>query len=161
MKKYLIILLIAFSCTPYRYLDKHHKEICDKCISELIRHDSISIDTLIQYRDVYIPLANDSIWQDVYFKCDSNNQVLMLKVIDGKKSEKLINDFTFNNNVLRVKSKLLQDSILVLNKIIKERKTEYIQIPPVEIPVDKNKWIYLIVIFGLLISLILALILKK
>jgi hypothetical protein len=52
----LLLILIVTSCTPYRYLSKHHNEICSKCIDEY----TSSIDTTKK-----IIIKHDTIWQDV------------------------------------------------------------------------------------------------
>lgn len=160
---YLIIALLT-SCVPHRYLAKHKDEICAKCIEENIiqfSKDSIitKIDTL--WIDVSENII-DSTYIELYFECDSDNQVLITKVEKIKESGQIISQYQFKNNILTVKNKVYQDSIMQLNSTIERIKSD---VKIVEKIVNKEvvpKWVYLvgIIVFLFLITL-LIIILKK
>lgn len=160
---YLIIALLT-SCVPNCYLVKHKAEICAKCIEENIiqfSKDSIitKIDTL--WIDVSENLI-DSTYTELYFECDSDNQVLMTKIEKVKESGQIISQYQFKNNILTVKNKVYQDSIMQLNSTIERIKSD---VKIVDKIVNKEvipKWVYLVgIIVFLFLIILLIIILKK
>jgi len=66
--------------------------------------DSTSLETK------YVQIPADSAWFYAYFKCDSNNRVIMASVLNGS-TNGLEHNFSFNNGVLNVKTLKPVDSI--------------------------------------------------
>jgi hypothetical protein len=168
---YILIISIAIligtllaGCTPYRYLERHKDEICAKCIEEntvQITKDSIITTTDTLWIDASENII-DSTYTELYFECDSNNQVLMTKVEKVKESGRILSEYKFKNNVLTVQNKSYQDSIQELRTTIKHLQNN---VKIVEKTINKEvvpKWVYItgIIVFLFLITL-LIIILKK
>lgn len=159
----LSVLLFVINCTPYRYLEKHENEICNKCIDKYSTQ-SVKDSVIIKRDTLWIDVSEniiDDTYTELYFECDSDNQVLMTKVQKIKDSDKIISKYTFQNNVLTVQNKAYQDSILELRTTIESLKNN---VKIIEKPIIKKvtpKWIYPVGAIILLFLVILLVILIK
>lgn len=158
----LVLSIVLFSCKPTRYLEKHHVEICLDCIDEYIRDSIADVETVYTTDTVWVDVSEnliDSTYTELYFECDSNNQVLLTKIVKLKDSDKILSQYTFQNNVLRVLNKSYLDSIAELHITIDRLKNN---VKIIEKPVIKEilpKWIYVtggLFLLCLIILLILA-----
>jgi len=144
----LTLTITVISCVPYRYLAKHHNEICTQCINEFVQNKDTTpetkIDTFKQIIKVTSPL--DKHLQTLYFRCDSSNRVIMFQIdnVNGNylKYKQLYNGVTLNLQVY-------QDSIDFYKEQLRIEKTitkppVIINNPPVEIKVTPW-WCYLVI----------------
>lgn len=167
MKQLLIVFLLAItaiSCAPNRYLNKHHDEICLKCINEFTAN----------FQDSTIVIAyHDTIWRDVsenlhdttyiQLKCDSLGNVLIVNIKRLKDSQKIISSYIMKNNVLNVVNERLNDSIMILSDsiIILNNKLQIIEKPAVTI-YKVPLWVYWVGgIISLFLIILLILVFKK
>lgn len=164
MKKVLFILaalLLIVSCTPYRYLDKHHNEICMNCVKEFISN----LDTSKQVQTIThvdsIPVINplDPMVLNMYFKCDSTNKVV-LDSIDELNAGIKKWMYLFKNGKLTLS--MLQDSILywkkqyIIEKTINQKEPIIIKEPAeIKYKIPTSMWF---LTGGLLLSLIIILV---
>lgn len=161
----LVLLTVLVSCKPTRYLEKHHVEICLDCIDEYIRDSITGVETVYQIDTMWIDMSNtliDSTYTELYFECDSNNQVLMTKIVKIKDSDKIVSRYSFQNNVLKVLNKSYLDSIAELHITIEKLKNsvKIVEKPIVEKVVPT--WIYIVGgFFFLFLVILLILVIKK
>jgi hypothetical protein len=163
IKGIILTLLFIVSCTPHRYLAKHETEICNKCIDKYTVQtikDSIitKIDTL--WIDVSENII-DSTYTELYFECDSDNQVLMTKIEKIKESGQILSQYKFKNNILTVQNKSYQDSIQELRTIIEHNKNNVQIVEKIIKEKIVSKWIYFVGIIVFLFLLILLIIILK
>jgi hypothetical protein len=151
MKKILFVLLVvAGSCTPYRYLERHKGEICTECLEKYAKDSSSStIDT------VYIdsPVEVSDFWQELFLNCDSTGTVQLLNYsnyIDSIAKVRVKPTYIVKNNVLTINYKVWQDSIIMLKKTIKDIKIA--TPPPIKVDVVPL-WVW--IIFALLFIIII------
>jgi hypothetical protein len=106
-----IVLIITIqSCNTCKYVAKH---------PECFPADTIiEKDSMIVKDSIYI-IQQDSSVLEMYFKCDSNNQVLIQKV-NSTQGVKTKTKYIFKDNFLKVNA--YNDSIVVLNRIIERYK---------------------------------------
>lgn len=158
------VLLFVTSCVPHRYLEKHETEICNECIDKYTVQsvkDSVIIKTDTLWIDVSENII-DSTYTELYFECDSDNQVLMTKVEKIKESGQILSEYKFKNNVLTVQNKAYRDSIQQLRTIIEKNKNNVQVVTKTVKEQVIPKWIYLIgIIIFLFLVILLIIILKK
>lgn len=111
----LFILIALFSLSSC-ITRKMKEKICIECSkNKTIIHDtktiSITKDSL-----VYIP-ADSSIYE-LYLKCDSLGKVQIAKISELSTGKRIETKFIYSENKLKIRT--FNDSILSLNKIIKE-----------------------------------------
>jgi hypothetical protein len=174
-----LMMFLFAGCVPYRYLDKHHSEICVKCIDEYSqtfpKKDSVSTkkDTVT---NPGIGLIKD-FYQSMLLICDSSNKVQVRglgMIIDSLNHDKtkdnklgdinrLLTNYVFKNGILTVNFKLYQDSIRILNEKINTIQTQ----PPTIItkpPIIEEKtpfWVWLYMGFTILVIIALIVIVIK
>lgn len=164
---FIICLLIVFaSCKPVRYLDKHHDEICIKCIDEyakkpfkdtvIVRFDTVRIQGDGETNDVY---------QMLLLECDSVGQVsiktlykaqdsLKRSMSDVQVLNRIISSYYIKNNMLFINNKVLNDSITKLLKIIEINKAPIIIEKPAKV-IEKTPLEAKIAIWSLLFIVII------
>lgn len=117
MKK-LIVLLILFlsACSPCKYVQKHAGD----CIKETQKDTVIQKDSII-IKDSVTIIKTDSSFIKLLLDCDSTNNVIIkqMEVIQGSNFK---TNFVIKDNVLKITT--LQDSIIVLNKLIEKYKSQ-------------------------------------
>lgn len=159
----LLSILIVISCTPYRYLSKHHNEICSKCIDEYTSSIDTTGKTLIKIDTVYVDVS-ENLYDTVkiYLRCDSLGNVILVTTKKLTESQKIISKYLLNNNVLTVVNERLNDSIMVLNKTIISLKNSVQTIEkPAEIIYKVPVWVYICSGFLLLFLIILLVLVFK
>lgn len=161
MKPLLIALLtivLSISCVPHRYLNKHHDEICLKCIDEFTA-DFQNTTTVITHHDTTYIDVSENLHDTTYIqlKCDSLGNVLIVTVKKLKDSQKIISSYIMKNNVLNVVNERLNDSIMILSDsiVILNNKLQIIEKPVVTI-YKVPLWVYWV---GGIISLFLIILL--
>jgi regulator of replication initiation timing len=158
----LFISIVTFACTPYRYLDKHHAEICGKCIDEYakdhkdstmtIKHDTVFVDVSENLHDTTL----------VYLKCDSLGNVLLVTVKKLNNVQKVISSYVLKNNTLQVINEQYKDSIRILRNTIILMKNDVKTIEKPAITIEKVPvWIYFVGGFIVLFMIILLIIVIK
>lgn len=108
MKKLTFLLLLTAlltSCAHWNWVMKNEAEVCkycnDKYISSADTTPHVQIDT-IHHRDTIVNPA-DSLIRELYFECDSNNQVI-LKQSDQLNNSSLHYQELFKNGILLTKT---------------------------------------------------------
>lgn len=159
----ILLLVLAFSCKPYRYLEKYHNEICAECIEEYVRDSITSID--IKIDTIWVDVSEnliDSTYTELYLQCDSNNQVLLIGIDRLRQSNNLVSHYQLQNGVLKVSNKVLIDSIAELHILVERYKKDVkiVESPPIIkkiVPV----WVYICGGFLLLLLIILLILIIK
>ena len=130
MKKIIFIaaiLLIVFSC-------RTQKEQPPQPPVVLNNNDSTSVKTN------YIQIPADSSWMKAYFKCDSNNQVIMSMFTNGSTTG-LQNNTSFENGVLTSKTTKPADSVRydIIVRVISRAYPVYVP-KPYYVEKELTKW---------------------
>jgi len=118
-----LFLVLVSSCSHYKWAIDNRTKVCDflycSKTDSIRRLATIVKDTInvIQKKEV-----NDSLYLDYYLACDSNNNVILKKLVKAK-SEKDSVKSELINNILKVKA-YYQDSIEFYKKLIKETTTK-------------------------------------
>jgi hypothetical protein len=172
----IFMIWLISGCVPYRYLDKHHSEICNKCIDEYAKDypkkDSISI--IVDTIKVESHNQTNNMYQQLYFECDSLGEVRLISIseaIDSLSNAKgrlaainrIVSNYAFLNGVLTVSDKVYQDSITLLNKqiTILESNVKVITSPPITV-YKTPFWVWFVLVLCILcISGMIFVILKK
>lgn len=131
----ILIALLFISCRP-----------CKEFSSTIIEND-----TLIIYRDSLIVIPADSALISAYFKCDSNNHVVMAE-LEELKGRKVVPVIHFKDNWLTVVAKV--DSEAVYLRWKEQHTSTDKQETFVETKRIYPKWLVTIAILGLVVLVI-------
>lgn len=168
----LLTMVFFYGCKPVRYLDKHHAEICQGCIEEFSRDFPRKDTVRIVFDTITIPGAQtNDIWQQLYFDCDSNGNVIYKyanAAYDSikktwKYNNRIFLNYAFQNGILTINNKVFQDSIITLRKqiTILQSNVKVIEKPPVTV-YKAPVWIWFALGLSILaIVAILAITIKK
>lgn len=158
---YLLILFLVLvsSCSHYKWAIDNRAEVCDFLYCS--KTDSIKrLITIVRDTSIVIKKkeVNDSLYLDYYLACDSNNNVILEKLVEVKNDKDSVKSELINN-ILKVKA-YYKDSIKYYKKLIKETtaKTDTIyQTEKEYFPVEKPfiPWYaWVLVGIGLLLAFI-------
>jgi hypothetical protein len=171
----ILSIFYLFSCKPIRYLDKHHTELCNKCIDEYAKNFPKKDTVNVVIDTVYVlgaGIIKDE-YQNLYFKCDSSGNVKLmiigiitdsLSFVKGKlaSTNRILSNYAFKNGILTINNKIYQDSILLLNKKITILKNDLKVITSPPIIVYKNPiWIWFYIGFSILSIITLLIVIFK
>jgi len=153
-----VFLILLSGCSHSKYILKHQDEIRSYlCVNDTVR--SIEKDTIIKTISEYY-IEPDFATMDMFFECDSLNNVLLTKV-DSLSGKRTVIRYVLVENKLTIKA--LTDSIsgIIANYDTLKTKTIYLDRPiTIEKRVEVSFWWHW-VLHGIALMLILFLLFRK